>query len=908
MKKKIGGIFACVSLAVNAQVVEGFVKYENTEIPLKNVKVTLLEEGKFTYTDSRGFFSILGKGKLQNVSFSSSKMKDETYLLKTDEIHYIRLYPYSLNLKEINLTAKKKKFSEIELKEEALHHLQSFSVSDVFQQLPGQYVRPIQINSYQNIVFRTASSEGINSPVTNEEAFGNKSFGVSVLVNDVVQSNNANMQSYLPGVQSPFEQNYNSFDVETNRYAIGDPRRTIRTNNPNFGFDLRKLPLGNITKIKVVEGIPSAKYGDLTTGLVLIESKAGEKPFDVTISSRGTVMQVDVSKGFTYGKNGQAINFGFNYLNLNIDPRDYYVNYKRIEGNLLWGARNQKNTLINELGISYSQNIDKAQTDPDNVNQTKVKNHQYAIRLNDKLEWQPRTLVDLVNFSLGFSFENQDLYKESLENNGAQPFSDALESGVYFGKYTPVSFLLVNQVKGKPINLYSNVEVKKTFVQNEMIHHHVSLGASYQLDDNLGEGRSGNQNQYFIGTGGIVDGFRNYQFKNEVKAQQNFSAYLENEMDSNFKSYLFNLVAGLRYDYQNDVSTFSPRVNLSFGQKTFSLRAGYGLMTKAPSLDMIYVGKRYLDLLLADYRIPGKYARSVVQTLVSEPMNFHLKPSKSQKIEVGLDWNNSIFNFGLTAYKNYLYDGFASESFIENKQIDAVNIDLDYNRLPNFQIVGKKNYQYLSSKTTNGLRSEDIGVEGMFRFKEIKQLNLKISLSASYVQTKNKYDFEVYQKSTSLANGKLYGIYEPKTDLSKNLIISGDFSFHLPRLGMVIQVISNHFLINKTEQDTSSLYPLAYLNQDYQRIEILDKDRKNTSLYSEIIRNEDDRYQEKLNKILYNFHLRMTKEFQNGIKISLYGQNFLGLSPTYYHPIYKKKMSYRNYTPFSFGAEINFKF
>jgi outer membrane cobalamin receptor len=51
-----------------------------------------------------------------------------------------------------------------------------------------------------------------------------------------------------------------------------------------YGTDLRQIPTDDIEKIEVIAGIPDAKYGDLTSGLIKVETKTGKKPsaaFDV---------------------------------------------------------------------------------------------------------------------------------------------------------------------------------------------------------------------------------------------------------------------------------------------------------------------------------------------------------------------------------------------------------------------------------------------------------------------------------------------------------------------------------------------------------------------------------------------------------------------------------------------------
>ena len=38
-------------------------------------------------------------------------------------------------------------------------------------------------------------------------------------------------------------------------------------NHVSYGVDMREIPTDNIEKVEVVRGIPSVKYGELTSGL-----------------------------------------------------------------------------------------------------------------------------------------------------------------------------------------------------------------------------------------------------------------------------------------------------------------------------------------------------------------------------------------------------------------------------------------------------------------------------------------------------------------------------------------------------------------------------------------------------------------------------------------------------------------
>lgn len=189
-----------------------------------------------------------------------------------------------IRIEGIELTARKKNFSEIEIKQEALQNIQSFSIGDVLQQLPGQFIQPFDNTQFKNIVFRTASGTSVasNSTLLSGDEAGNKAFGVQVMVNDIALSNNENMQSYNSAYSSPFGVNF----------STSGRSGTLTPSQPNFGVDLREIPTENIERIEVIQGIPDAKYGDLTSGLIKVETFAKRSPLRLDASSQGRNLSV----------------------------------------------------------------------------------------------------------------------------------------------------------------------------------------------------------------------------------------------------------------------------------------------------------------------------------------------------------------------------------------------------------------------------------------------------------------------------------------------------------------------------------------------------------------------------------------------------------------------------------------
>ena len=217
-----------------AQVVQGVVLDKETGKSLQNVKISPEGTDSWTLTDANGSFKIDLKGHKELVFILSGYTEIKQ---RAEENMEVLLSPATIYIKEVQLTAKRRRFSEIDIKEEAIKNNQSFSIADVLTQLPGQFIKPLNNNEFKNVVFRTGSGQGLNN--RNNDSYGNKTAGVSVLVDGLAVSNNENMQQY----NSLYSAVYRGLSSRTD---IPTPSL------PNYGADLREITVGDIENIKVV--------------------------------------------------------------------------------------------------------------------------------------------------------------------------------------------------------------------------------------------------------------------------------------------------------------------------------------------------------------------------------------------------------------------------------------------------------------------------------------------------------------------------------------------------------------------------------------------------------------------------------------------------------------------------------
>lgn len=231
------------SKATESHIVNIVVTDKNTKESVIMANCSLDPLGSFNVTD------VDGKAVFQKVPAGTFTLKVsyvgyETYTaaLKIDKdlTVSVQLVPTSLALKEVVVTAKQNasgaSTSSI-IGRQAIDHLQASSLADIMQLIPGKEMGNVDMTQKSNLQLRTLRNNNTSA------------FGSSIVVDGVPISNNGQLTQ-------------------------GQFSSTAFT-----GTDLRQLAADNIDNVEVIRGIPSAEYGDLTSGLVVVHSKMGVTPW-----------------------------------------------------------------------------------------------------------------------------------------------------------------------------------------------------------------------------------------------------------------------------------------------------------------------------------------------------------------------------------------------------------------------------------------------------------------------------------------------------------------------------------------------------------------------------------------------------------------------------------------------------
>lgn len=916
MRAKFSYLKNCVLLycLIYASILLGQYEYKGSVVDISSGKgiINVLVQHKATntsvFTSSDGSFHMqLPTQKNISLHFIHlSYVNEKIQVPNNKEIITVFLEENNLRIHEIEIIGKRKEHSEIVLKKEAIQNVQAFTALEVLEQLPGQSVSEFSLNSVKNIVFRTAE---IAEPTG--ESYGNKAFGTAIVLNDIPLSNNENMQSWAPNSSGVFNNNTSGFGFSNvdNAFERNNNGLNSTYTNAGFGSDLRQISTQNIEEIEIVQGIPDAKYGDLTSGLIKIKTKAGVTPFKAALSFRDGTTQISTSKGFKVSDKLGFLNISTSYLNAKEDPKDVLNEYNRIHINTDWSLF--KNNIKNTFSVNLMSSLDDGRQDPDDIQETYIENEEKSISLSNRFNYAINNKwIDKINLNTNFSYKTQHSLRRALVNLGGTIIPVSLSSGISEGLYTPVTYYATREVDGKPIRFFTDFEIEKKFTTVKEWHHKINIGTTFNYSDNLGAGRIGNpetaDDQFTLSdiNGSASIGFRPYSFNENLTSEKQFSVYLQDNITKHWLTNHFNIALGLRWDNQNGYDVLSPRINSYYRRNKLKFRAGFGIASKSPSLNSLYTGTQYFDNIIGDFRSES-YNVAYVQTFVKEAQNLALKPTKSINSEIGIDYKINKINLSITAFHKNLYDGLTTLP-VYNTIVgdDYVVVDNTPNA-PTINVVGQKQYIYEDSKTINGLTSKDYGIEFSINFPKVVHPKLDLNINGLYAQTSSFNTSDIYTYSTVESEVASIGVFTSSYKNIRDLFrLSSNLTYHISKVGLLFNIKTEHFLVNKTSfGDAFEKYPVAYLDDTYNYFDIPEADRDNEQLYGHLFRNENTNVSDA--NVYHNLHLRVSKDFTNGFRVDFYANNFLNFQPTFTDlngDIQTINIS------LSFGMQLNYQF
>lgn len=920
----------------------GNVTEANSKIPVELVAVQIKELNRWTISDAKGDF-ILKDLPAGNYTLQANCLSFEPYEMPINIQRNISGFKLmvkqsSLGLEEITIVAKENTSlsSSSKIESTALEHVQPTGLADVMQLVPGQITVNPDMSKSNQITIRDINSFSVKPDP-------NSAMGTAIVVDGTPVNNDANMQLF------------NS--------AAGGTGQANST--AGQGVDLRQISTDNIESVEVIRGIPSVEYGNLTTGAVLVKTKAGKTKLFVKAKADPNIKQTALSKGFLLpGENSGAMNIDADYTFAYDDMREPTKSYRRLTGQLGYS-----NTFLREstpislnAKISMFSTFDNKKNDPDMLKEEIIQSKEQSVGFKLYGTWSVRKWW-LTSLSYNFSgdFDKQKNYQYKVTSGGLTPVPIALVSGESVGAILPSSYFSELTIDGRPYNYFGMLKgnVTKRF---NMVDNNLMFGAEWRASGNNGKGRI-----YDItrppSVGDVSTRPRPF---NDIPASKELSLFIENKISIPIGKTKLNTQAGLRYTNllpkglfsTNGYTTLEPRVNMSYDifQKRkgnalsdLALRFGYGKTSKTPGMIFLYPDKAYLDEISFNY-----YPDLIVVTtkVFEDTSNPDLKPVRNTKFEAGIDFRVFGIDVMLTGFMEEIKDGFSWDrdySAMNYRKWDALsgagknpvfaNGNITYTEngtkytLP---FVPDQKFIYYSTPHNNYEISKK-GIEYVINLGRLSALRSNLIIDGAYYHIKKIDDVKPFTEEDNITfQGKRFPFLSVfpgnKGRLSERLNSNIKINTHIPKLRMVTSITgmliwfdqnrytwegnNGHAIAYKLGPNNEKLYgeydgvdkinidPIGYYDMNMQYHEWQDN-LSFVSPYSFMVKQlRNDHFVKERYPFTWQINLKLTKEIGDFAKLSFFANNIFNHRPLYKY-VRSESYSRLNQSAY-FGAELKF--
>ena len=568
-------VFLCQA---SAQItLSGKVVSDDTGKPIEYASILVAEGSLWAITDAKGQFTIkgVGKGRLTLIVQCLGYQKRTWAIIVNNDVKdmNLKLKEDNLMLDEVTITAKRKRdesTTSYTIDRTALDNQQLLSLTDIQTLLPGGKSNDPTLMTDDRMALRSGGQEK-----------GNASFGTAVEVDGMRLDNNASIDE-----------------------TAGASTRTISSSN--------------IESVEVVTGIPSVEYGDLSNGVVKVNTRKGKSPFIVEGKLNQHTRQIALNKGFNLGKDLGVLNVSLEHARSFSDAASPHTAYQRNILSLHYMKTFMQQTTPLTLNIGFTGNLGgyDSEADPDEELDDYSRQRDNALRGNAELNW----LLNkhwLTNLSLRGSLSYADRMSESQTHSSSastQPYLHTTEEGYFIAQ--PYDQILASQLSplnsvvlgptgywnvlryndSKPLNW--NLRLKGELNRHlGAVTSHTMAGIDYTGSRNNGRGTYYDDMRY-------APTWREYRY-DELPTLHNMALFVEEKVIiPTTKRSTFELTAGLRDDITmingseyGTVSSLSPRINSRyiFWKNRFpqlvrdlSVHVGWGKSVKLPSFQVLY--------------------------------------------------------------------------------------------------------------------------------------------------------------------------------------------------------------------------------------------------------------------------------------------------------------------------------
>lgn len=869
---------------------------DKTGEPLSGATMQLVQSGLWGISGKDGEVEIRNVPRLPvayKVSMLGYKDVEGEICLDGKDNVRILMEEESLSMREVVVVAQAGQGGESTtsiIGRQALDHLQATSLKDILQLLPGGVsMKNPSLTSPGQFKVRTLASDD------------NATFGAAIIINGMPVSTNANMNTGL-GLSS--------------------------ISSGNSGADLRSIATDDIESVEVIRGVASAEYGDVSSGVMIVNKRIGVSDLNMKARIMPGIKQLHAGKGFDI-KSAGSLNISADYARGTSDPRFLTDKYNR--GLLSLAHRktllDKTWTLTTNLDLSYTGEWKGADPDePEAMKKFFSSRDAFSLRLshNGMLKLD-KALARTLKYDVALSLSSDRIFNDRLVPVGAGAILDATKDGMYEGTPYPSSYETLSGTKSNPVMYWAKFS-DLFYLNVGNMSNRFNVGTEWKIEGNRGIGQYDKTPKFKAFAQDRIRRFCDIPYMNQI------SAYVEDNVVLTFSERRYPNItgqAGVRWTvvqpWRNErMMALSPRLNIAVNPERYlSLRLGYGISEKVPSLQDLYPSPDYYDFYNMSVS-DGQKSYYLYSTRVFDNKPVSIKTMRGTKYELGFDVRlDNGMSFSVVGYHEKVSRGFG----IDNSEWKTLVFDVwnaaDVTFTGQKPIYDKQNPSRRDTVLYNLIRPgnpksrRNRGIEFDFNFGKINATNTSFYLSGAWSETRSSSSNLGYKLPVGEARnyGPVYVVYpESSYSFSENRRFSATLRVvqHIPVIRFIVSASAQCILYEYDHEVSSGTRPLGYIyGSEYIKFTEDQLDDVEFNFHGYMLK--DQIFDTRISNVpvtwpaIWCLDMRVTKEIGDKAGFSFYANNVLFSQPWQSNSVSVSKVE-RNGGLFSYGLEIFLNF
>ena len=869
---------------------------DKTGEPLSGATMQLVQSGLWGISGKDGEVEIRNVPRLPvayKVSMLGYKDVEGEICLDGKDNVRILMEEESLSMREVVVVAQAGQGGESTtsiIGRQALDHLQATSLKDILQLLPGGVsMKNPSLTSPGQFKVRTLASDD------------NATFGAAIIINGMPVSTNANMNTGL-GLSS--------------------------ISSGNSGADLRSIATDDIESVEVIRGVASAEYGDVSSGVMIVNKRIGVSDLNMKARIMPGIMQLHAGKGFDI-KSAGSLNISADYARGTSDPRFLTDKYNR--GLLSLAHRktllDKTWTLTTNLDLSYTGEWKGADPDePEAMKKFFSSRDAFSLRLshNGMLKLD-KALARTLKYDVALSLSSDRIFNDRLVPVGAGAILDATKDGMYEGTPYPSSYETLSGTKSNPVMYWAKFS-DLFYLNVGNMSNRFNVGTEWKIEGNRGIGQYDKTPKFKAFAQDRIRRFCDIPYMNQI------SAYVEDNVVLTFSERRYPNItgqAGVRWTvvqpWRNErMMALSPRLNIAVNPERYlSLRLGYGISEKVPSLQDLYPSPDYYDFYNMSVS-DGQKSYYLYSTRVFDNKPVSIKTMRGTKYELGFDVRlDNGMSFSVVGYHEKVSRGFGPDNSEWKTLVFDVWSAADVTFTGQKPIYDQQNPSRRDTVLYNLIRPgnpksrRNRGIEFDFNFGKINATNTSFYLSGAWSETRSSSSNLGYKLPVGEARnyGPVYVVYpESSYSFSENRRFSATLRVvqHIPVIRFIVSASAQCILYEYDHEVSSGTRPLGYIyGSEYIKFTEDQLDDVEFNFHGYMLK--DQIFDTRISNVpvtwpaIWCLDMRVTKEIGDKAGFSFYANNVLFSQPWQSNSVSVSKVE-RNGGLFSYGLEIFLNF